>query len=508
MAINIPIVTEFVDSGLKSAQGAFDNFRTKIGEADGAMGKFKAGSGAALDAVKANIGTLAVAGGAALATFAAKSVMAFNDLALSAGKFADATGLSAEESSRWTEVAGDLGVEADTVQKAIDRMNKSIATGSHEFKELGAEIAYTSAGAVDVNKTFLNTIDALNRIQDPTKRAELAAKTLGKGWQDMSELIAQGSASLTDSLAAVSDAKVIDEEEVRRAREFRAALDELADQGQDLGLALGEALIPILTDLLGVLGSVINAVKSVAGVFGEVFDFLSGDGLETMVDQIKAQEELNTTLADQYNAYYSSRRAAVALSQALENNASITRQVDEQWQQLLGTIDDQEAWNNLIRSLNDVEEASYQAFIDGTAESAMDAQGAVADLIREVFDYSQGLESIDPKIETQIVALLERGAFDEAVGLLENIRRGAVAVITGTVAGIPVPAGQTPSETTGRGARLLTSSTALMPTATATSGVTVNVAGSVVTERDLVNSVRKGLIDSQRNGAPLVYSNS
>jgi hypothetical protein len=320
MAINIPIVTEFVDSGLKSAQGAFDNFRTKIGEADGAMGKFKAGSGAALDAVKANIGTLAVAGGAALATFAAKSVMAFNDLALSAGKFADATGLSAEESSRWTEVAGDLGVEADTVQKAIDRMNKSIATGSDEFKELGAEIAYTSAGAVDVNKTFLNTIDALNRIQDPTKRAELAAKTLGKGWQDMSELIAQGSASLTDSLAAVSDAKVIDEEEVRRAREFRAALDELADQGQDLGLALGEALIPILTDLLGVLGSVINAVKSVAGVFGEVFDFLSGDGLETMVDQIKAQEELNSTLADQYNAYYSSRRAAVALTNALENH--------------------------------------------------------------------------------------------------------------------------------------------------------------------------------------------
>jgi hypothetical protein len=47
-----------------------------------------------------------------------------------------------------------------------------------------------------------------------------------------------------------------------------------------------------------------------------------------------------------------------------------------------------------------------------------------------------------------------------------------------------------------------------MPTATATGGVTVNVAGSVVTERDLVNSVRKGLIDSQRNGAPLVYSNS
>ena len=505
MAINIPIVTEFVDSGLKSAQGAFDNFRTKIGEADGAMGKFKAGSGAALDAVKANIGTLAVAGGAALATFAAKSVMAFNDLALSAGKFADATGLSAEQASRWTEVAGDVGVEADSVQKAMNQLNKSIATGSDEFKELGAEIAYTSAGAVDVNQTFLNTIDALNRIQDPTKRAELAAKTLGKGWQDMSELIAQGSASLTDSLASVSDAKVIDEEEVRRAREFRAALDELADQGQDLGLALGEALIPILTDLLGVLGSVINAVKSVAGVFGEVFDFLSGDGLETMVDQIKAQEDLNTTLAEQYDAYYSSRRAAQTLTDALRDHQAITAQVDEQWQKLLGTIDDQEAWNNLVRSLKNVQETSYQALVEGTAESAMDAQDAVGDLTREIYDYITGLDSIDPKVETQILALLERGAFDEAVSLLENIRRGATAVITGTVSGIPVPAGQTPSESRGR--RFAFGSINLMPTGTSSSGgVTVNVAGSVVTERDLVESVRKGLVDSQRNGNQLVFN--
>jgi len=39
------------------------------------------------------------------------------------------------------------------------------------------------------------------------------------------------------------------------------------------------------------------------------------------------------------------------------------------------------------------------------------------------------------------------------------------------------------------------------------SGVTVNVAGSVISENDLVETVRKGLVNSQRNGAGLVYSN-
>jgi hypothetical protein len=36
MAINIPIITEFADAGLKSARGAFDNFKTKVAEAEAA----------------------------------------------------------------------------------------------------------------------------------------------------------------------------------------------------------------------------------------------------------------------------------------------------------------------------------------------------------------------------------------------------------------------------------------------------------------------------------------
>ena len=39
-------------------------------------------------------------------------------------------------------------------------------------------------------------------------------------------------------------------------------------------------------------------------------------------------------------------------------------------------------------------------------------------------------------------------------------------------------------------------------------GITINVQGSVITEGDLVETVRRGLVRSQRNGAQLVYSNS
>lgn len=39
-------------------------------------------------------------------------------------------------------------------------------------------------------------------------------------------------------------------------------------------------------------------------------------------------------------------------------------------------------------------------------------------------------------------------------------------------------------------------------------GVTVNVAGSVIAERDLIETIRKGLVDAQRSGYGLVYTNA
>ena len=116
MAINIPIITSLEDTGIKSAKAAFNDFKTAVGKAEGGMGKFKAGSKVALDAVKANAGTLAIAGAAAFGTFAKTAITAFQDIALASGKFADATGLSVEDASRYLEVAGDLSIPVDAVE--------------------------------------------------------------------------------------------------------------------------------------------------------------------------------------------------------------------------------------------------------------------------------------------------------------------------------------------------------------------------------------------------------
>ena len=70
MAIRIPIITDLQDKGIQEARRQFGKFKADIAAADGTMGKFKAGSKAAFDGVKAQAGNLALVAGTAIATFA------------------------------------------------------------------------------------------------------------------------------------------------------------------------------------------------------------------------------------------------------------------------------------------------------------------------------------------------------------------------------------------------------------------------------------------------------
>jgi hypothetical protein len=367
MAINLPIVTQFSDKGIKSAKAAFANFKTDVGNATGAMGKFKAGSNAALNAVKANAGNFAMAAGAALVGFAAKSVGAFQDLAISSGKFADATGLSVEEASRFIEVGGDIGIEAGTIEASIGKMNKVLGATPKVFQELGVEIAKTGTGATDVNQTFLNVIDRLNAIKDPAQRAAAASQLLGKGWQSMAELIALGSDELSKSLSQVSDAKVIDEGEVKKARDFRAAMDNLNDKVEDLSLTLGEELVPSLIaaadGIIMVADALTFEVDGVSSASGGL------SNLSKLWDKVTGSTEAAEVALSTYGRRQTDARSDMTrLNEAIEEQEDGVAKLTTEWQTLLGTLDTREAFDNLEESFGAVFDAGIKAFGGGAEE--------------------------------------------------------------------------------------------------------------------------------------------
>jgi uncharacterized phage infection (PIP) family protein YhgE len=551
MAINIPIITEFADAGLKSARGAFDTFKSKVAEAEGGMGKFKAGANVALDSVKANAGLFAAAAGGAIATFALKAIDDFKDLALEVDEFRNKTDLTLQQASQWVSYSSDLNIEADVITKIFSRVAKAATDEIPAFEELGVAIALGPDGATDVEATFLRVNDAINKLEDPVKQAAYRADLYGRGWMSAAEIIQMSSSDITTALQGVKDFEVIDEKEIEKAKNLREAQDELGDAFKEVSIKIGSVLIPALAAAAEFLTPIVNlvgdldadTVKAASKEGGLVkytkaweslnsplkwlvspggLSFLASDLME--VDEVVNDNYLSVSELEQ--AWETGTRQMIIAQDEIENTSDDIEDLDDAvfdltdtFKDFLAEIDEEEAWNNLQEQLQMVKDKSFEAFVEGTAESAKEAQDETNELIRDIGKYIDELGYIPPDVQTEIVALLKRDKFDEALGLIEKLRQGVVVPITGTVSGIEVPAGQTPSETTGRGTVTAPISIPGLPFAihdmpiripgigAFSGGVTVNVAGSVISENDLVETVRKGLVNSQRNGAGLVYSN-
>jgi hypothetical protein len=263
-------------AGLKGAlTKAFDGLQAKSSTVSGLFDKLGVSSGQAAGAISTAIPLAAVAAGGALAAFAAKGVQAFQETALAAGKFADSTGLSVDAASRYVAIADDIGIGAGTIQNAFIKMEKAMGSNRAAFSGF---IATAKGGGTDLSQTFLNVVTHLQGIQDPIQRATESSKLFGKGFAEVSELINTDAGKIKDSLSKVSDEQVISDAELKNAREYRAAMDNLGDAVRDLSIDLGQQLVPALADAANGLTSFIQGAKDAnsksGGLLGDLFNVL------------------------------------------------------------------------------------------------------------------------------------------------------------------------------------------------------------------------------------------
>ena len=438
MAIKIPILTELQDEGLKKAKREFDKFKGAIAGAEGTMGKFKAGGTALFDSLKDNAATFAVAGVSAFATFAAKGVSAFQDLALSSDKFASATGLAVEEASRLLEVTGDLSIDAGAVEKHIGKMNEVLGKSPDLFKKLGIQVAYAKDGTVDANETFLNVIDRLHRIKNPTERAAVAAQVLGRGWRSMSELIQMGADDLRKSLATVSDAKTISPVEVAKAKKFRDNMNNLKDTVEDLSLQIGEVLVPAISSIVeeanklkivpastGLFQSMFGTpsqkfqgqmlmVKSLLEAFGVEFDkqqkqepLISDEQIRNMKAAADELDLMNQHTLDVLE--YGKLKPFEKLSTSAGNLATQLDNINEAWDRLTGKLDMNVTFDRATTQLEEMEAAAAKAFATGADSDIAAYNEAAATFVGTLALIAEGLGKIASR-EVKIRFEAEGGA--------------------------------------------------------------------------------------------------
>ena len=475
MAVSIPIVTEFINDGIKKAERAFSDIRKAVGNAEGAMGKFQAGGKAAFDAVKQNATVFATAAGAAVVNFAIEGVQAFQQLAIEADKFASATGLAVDQASRMLEVTGDLGIDAGTVETAIGKMNQNLGKSPDLFEKLGVQVAYANDGTVDANETFLNTIDRLNKIKDPAERAKVATELLGKGWRDMSQLIQMGSDDLRASLAQVSSAKTITPEEAAKAKKFRDTMNDLKDVVEDLTLAVGQALLPALQTTADKMKDVAPAAELVGGSLEVISARMMGtpsqqyaanmnlaqqalalfgvelgkkDTQENVVNlggyMERAAEGFMEMNQQTLNAQkYAKTKPLEPLTTAAENLATQIDNIDEAWARLTGNLDAQVAFDNAKQTLAELEAAASKAFNTGADSDIVKYNAVAAEFAGQLAAISEGLGNIasrDIKIRFEAegpAAALALAAWYRGGGELKGLTASQLIGQSGFSFGVP-----------------------------------------------------------------------
>lgn len=445
-------------------KGSFGKLKRDINDAEGASGKLKAGASGLTGMLKENLAGAAFAAGTALVAFGVKAVGAFQDAALGAGKFADATGLAVEDASRWIEVAGDLGIEAGTIQGAFQKLNKSIADGKPTLEEYGVEIVKTKDGVVDANATFINAATTIGKIEDPTKRAKAAQELFGKSYGEVAELLEMSATDVQTALAGVSDAKVIDEDELRKARNFRASMDNLRDKLEDLALTVGESLVPQLADLAEQAVAIAEVGVKAGGAFSDVsqelygvsksaqdteqalfdlapaieragldFDktFMSVMNGETTLESLTAALELNdaklNAVTDSVSTF--ERRMQSSYIDTVDDAEKATRDLEAAYKSLTDELSDTEAWIGVESAIDD-----YKAKIGEAGASNRDKRLALVQLKQELISYLGTLENVPAERQTEILALIDQGAFDEAekaLGYLSRQRSVAISPTTG-----------------------------------------------------------------------------
>lgn len=431
-------------------KGSLGRLRADIAAADGVTGKFKAGIKGVGDMLKQNMAAGATAAGAAVFTYGVKAVAAFQETALAAGKMADATGLTVEQSSRLMEVAGDLGIEVGTVQGAIQKFNNAIAGG--RLDEFADSIVTAKDGSIDAYESFINTATAIGQIQDPTKRAQAAQKAFGKSYGEIAELMTMDADQLRAALDGVSDAKVIDENELRQARQFRDLLDQLKDRLDDVQLTVGERVIPRLLLMGKAVTGIADALDKIpdggllfgfdsdaerkaltaiglyddaALAVGEVIDKtteLSDPVAQTGTDladldkattsAANAQRDLAETASATGTAFHGMSKEAWDTVDATRAAKDETRDLKDAYDRLMGTLDQGEKWDAFREAVWDLS--------DGAGDSAKETR----EWQRQTADLVMSLDEMPDEQKTKILAQIEEGDIATVNGILFEWAKG------------------------------------------------------------------------------------
>lgn len=214
-----------------------DTASSSFAQLDGVMSRASAGMAALMTVL---------AGGAALRA----SVEATVTLTRESQALARQFGMTATEASALKVALGDAYIEQETFATAAAKITKVLADDEEAFTKLGiatrdgnGEFRSTLDIMLDVNKRLL-------AFREGTDRNVEGTKIYGKAWTEVAPVLRLTTGLMEESRAKAAElGLVVGQENVEATTRYRAAMNDVGDVFDAVRKTIGDALLPILTDL-------------------------------------------------------------------------------------------------------------------------------------------------------------------------------------------------------------------------------------------------------------------
>lgn len=227
------------------------------------------------------------------------------DAADSLNDMSQRLGVSVKDLASFRLAADQSGTSLDSVGAGIARLSRSIGEAEGGNKQLAQALQSLGITARDPKEALFQLADAVQKIEDPSKRAALLSQVLGKSYGELVPLLTQGSGALRES---AKQSETFAEAMSRLAPDADKFNDSLSTLKINAAGAAGELLTKLVpglavtasrvTELLSEDHGVLALVRALSGLGKIPFDILIGDPFKTADTAAKRIRELNIEIGE------------------------------------------------------------------------------------------------------------------------------------------------------------------------------------------------------------------
>jgi hypothetical protein len=202
------------------------------------------------------------------------------------------SGATAKEISTMAAVAGKFNISTDELSFMLNNLKRAMVDQPQLFNAMGIALKNTDGSTRSNIEVFNELRKTLGGAKADANMMQVAQETLGRSAYQLLPYLSASDDQIKKLSASVQGtSQVIDEAGIKSAKEYSIKLEELARTSTNLQHTVGEAVVPVITKGLAILGQVFDGFgKFVTNVLEDLITHAAHFG-NTLADLFKGDFE-------------------------------------------------------------------------------------------------------------------------------------------------------------------------------------------------------------------------